>query len=236
MNVCLKLNIVNICYMTIHQKILESTDNRDPISLNVFWVENNGIKEVVYPAENFDNLIFYQENQNILRCFEKESLRYLKTYNVFIHPISKKEIPANLFIDIEIIEDNELPIAKYAEDIFLLLTEVQIYIDYNLFLELDKKELYTFYFELKSFYNNNVDNEIKLLLQNTIFKKQINEFDNVDINFLQKYILQQIKFMLEINCTYKIIIYNIIVAALSIVIPEINSDYYEYQFNNNNNY
>ena len=50
---------------------------------------------------------------------------------------------------------------------------------------------------------------------------------------MQKYILKQLKLILEVNSEFKIIIYNIIIAALSIVIPEINSEYYQLEFNVN---
>jgi len=218
----------------VYQNILKSTDNRDIISLNIFWENIDGIKKVIYPQEQFDNLKFYYETPQILRCFEIESLRYLKTYNINKHPLSKKEIPSYLFLNIEPIEDDELPIDKYAQDIFLQLTDANIYIEHNLFIELNDKKLSQFYYELKSFYLNNIDKETKDILKNqNILEKNYHDIMPCNFEYKQRYVLKQIKLLLDANVPSHFFIHNIIVAALNIVIPELNNDYYEYQFNTN---
>ena len=72
--------------------ILKCNEDRDLISLNLFWTEKDKIKKIVYPKDQLDQLIFYTDNNNKVRGFEKESLKYMKTYNITNHPISNEPI------------------------------------------------------------------------------------------------------------------------------------------------
>ena len=80
--------------------------------MNLFWIKKYGIKIIVYPNSYFNNLIFYTDSKDIIRCFEKESLKYLKSYNILLHPITMEPISTYLFnilksINLQDIQNNK---------------------------------------------------------------------------------------------------------------------------------
>ena len=114
--------------------ILDSNDFRDPVSLRCFYVmDSSGSKRLVY-KDPLD-LIIYKESDSIIRCFEKETLAYFKSYNINKHPISQKDIPNYIFLKIESknINQNLTPEEK-ALKVFQMFTNISIFIDYKLFL------------------------------------------------------------------------------------------------------
>lgn len=218
-----------------NELLLESIDDRDPISLNKFWIINNNNKEIVYPLDNINNLIFYYESENMLRCFEIESLRYLKTFNIFNHPITRNPIPLEIFENINIIDinKNELSIDMLALDVFQGLINSSVFIDYKLYLTLDKNELLKVYYELKDFWIHNFSNEERNIISqnNNILEKNNNILQNMEFIDIQRYILNQMDLLInQDNLQYKNMITYIIVGALSTVIYEIRDDYYNFDF------
>jgi hypothetical protein len=59
-NINVKSNTITQVLDIEHVKanILNSIDDRDPISMNIFWKETAGIKQVAYPEENFSQRVF----------------------------------------------------------------------------------------------------------------------------------------------------------------------------------
>ena len=216
--------------------LVHSNDNRDPISMNLFWEEENGIKKVVYPDDNFINLIIYKDSKNLIRCIEIESLKYLKTYNLNIHPISQEEIPSLILdkiekLDISIIQ-NDKTIENMALDIFQYFSKISIFINYDSFLQLNKSELFKFNYELRDFWLQNFStkqrNEIS---KNEILTKDQSNMQEDSLENIQKYLLSQLKVLLSCEKEeYKYMINYIVVGALGIVIPEIKEMYPDFSF------
>lgn len=213
----------------IQELLYETCDNKDPISQTVIWIMENDCKTVVYPEENYNNIRFYYETSSILRCFEIESLRFLKTYNINKHPISLKVIPSFMFDKIEILQEDDIPINLLASDVFKSFIDMFIFIDHELFLSLSKSRLITFYNELKSFWINN----LSITIRNEISSHILNNSDleNYDLIDIQRYLLNQMKTLLNYEGEHKFLITNIIIAALGVVIHEVRTEYYDYEFN-----
>ena len=204
---------------------MECIDNKDCISLNIFWeiIDNNKI--IVYPEENYNDVKFYYDSNCMLRCFEITSLRYLKTYQLFTHPITKDIIPIELFVDLELIQDDEVPLYKFASDVFALFNNYYLEINYNLFMSLSLQKLLQLYSEMTSFWRHNLNNNERNNISREIFNKHNYDLNNLSFEDIQKYILQQMKILLEYNGPHAYLIINILIGALQIVIPEINTDY-----------
>jgi len=216
--------------------LCQSNDDRDPISMNLFWEEENGIKKVVYPCEDFNNLIMYRDSKNIIRCFETESLKYLKTYNLNTHPISQENIPSLIFEKIEIFDiskiQNDKTIENLVLDIFQYFSKISIFINYESFLQLDKSALFKFNYELRDFWLQNFStkqrNEIS---KETLLSKDQSSMQEDSLENIQKYLLDQLKVLLSCEKEeYKYMINYIIVGALGIVIPEIKEMYPDFSF------
>lgn len=214
----------------------ESNDDRDPISMNLFWEEQNGIKKVIYPSEDYNKLIMYRDSKNLVRCLEIESLKYMKTYNLNIHPVSCEEIPFEIFNEIEIFDiskiQNDKTIENSALDIFQYFSKISIFINYESFLELDKSALFKFNYELRDFWLQNFSkkqrDEISI---NTILLKDQTNMEEDSLEDIQKYLLGQLKVLLSCEKEdYKYMINYIIVGALGIVIPEIKEMYPDFSF------
>lgn len=214
---------------SVKELLYETIDNKDPISQTDIWIMENEEKKIVYPIENYNNIKFYNESPNIIRCFEIESLRFLKTYNMNKHPISFKIIPEFMFENIEIFDDSEIPINLLASDVFKLFIDMYIFIDHELFLSLSKSDLLKFYSEFKSFWINNFSITIRNEISNNILTNS--NIENYDLLEFQRYLLNQMKILLEYEGEHKFMITNIIIAALGVVIQEVRSEYYDYEFN-----
>ncbi len=212
--------------------ILASVDDKDPISLNIFWIIENDIKKIIY--ENIDNVIYYYDNNKLIRCFEKESIEYMKGYNINKHPITNEIIPDYIFDNINgtrIILETEKTIEEYAFDVFQLFTYQSIFIDHNLFLELSDQELITLYYEIKDFYQQNFTHENKVQISTNLFLLSKNKLKEKNIDFIQKYILDNMKILLECHIDeFKFLINYILVGGLGLVIPKISQDYPDFSF------
>jgi hypothetical protein len=216
--------------------LIQSNDDRDPISMNLFWEEVNGNKKIVYPVDNFENLVIYKDSKNLIRCFEIESLKYLKSYNLNTHPISQEIIPLIIFDKIEILDistiQSDKTIENIALDVFQYFSKISIFINYESFLQLDKSQLFKFNYELKDFWLQNFSNKQRNeISKDTILAKNQTNMEEDNLENIQRYLLSQLKVLLSCEKEeYKYMINYIIVGALSIVIPEIKEMYPDFSF------
>jgi hypothetical protein len=212
--------------------LLNCIDDRDPISMNIFWIENNGRKKIVYPDNLINDLVFYIDKNNILRCLEQETLRYLKFYNIFTHPITLDPIPAKLFTDLEVIVPVTKTISNIALNVFQQLEKISIFIDYEWFIKLNKSELIKFNYEIRDFWLKNFNETQRLQVSpNQLLEKRSEDLDNLNIEEIQTYLLNELLILL--TCEHqnlKYMINYIIVGALSIVIPKIKEFYPDFVF------
>lgn len=222
------LNRINIKKLYLE----ETVDDKDIISLSEFWIIKDSVKYIVY--KNIDNLIFYKDSKNYLRCFEKESIAYMLGYNIKNHPVTGELLPIHIFLNIvskKIILENKKTISNLALDAFQLFGNNSFFIDYNLFLKLSKDKLLKLYFEISDLYNNNFTDEQRNEISNKVFLLSINDLSIMPINKIQKYILVNIKILLEnVNNKYKYMINYILIGGLSIVIDEIKDLYPDFSF------
>ena len=217
--------------------LINCHDDRDLISKTLFWVENNGLKTSVYPIDKINELIYYRDSKNRLICFEKESLQHLKKHNILYHPITMENIPANVFELLEplILTDNIITNDDLSLQVFQTLSNMSIFINYELFLKLSKSELCKFNFEIRDFWLQNFTDEQRYLISNNnILHKSKEELENYDLIKIQEYLLNQLIELLNCNKEeYKYMINCIIVGALGIVIPDIKDFYPDFSFSFN---
>jgi hypothetical protein len=224
----LNKNNIESSVLLILNKLLNCDDDRDPISMNIFWKENENIRSIVYPLDQLDKLVFYNDKNNKIKCLEKESIIYLKTYNIFNHPVSMEPIPKELFDSIQTIEINiNNSIEDYALNVFQLFTMKSIFIDYRLFINLNNNNLLKFNSEIKDIWNQNLTpNQKNIISKEPLFLKNNSELSKFNDEDIIRYFLKNIKIALE--CTKEeisLLINYIIIGALGIVIPEIKNDY-----------
>jgi hypothetical protein len=216
-----------------YNKLLLCIDDRDPISMNKFWIEENNIKKIVYPIQDIFNIIIYIDNNNYYRCFEKETLQYFKTYNIKNHPVTMDIIPEHIFHDIQSIIKQKKDIKDFALDVFQYFTHISIFVDYELFLQLSKKDLLKFHFEVRDFWNQNFTLEQKNNIYHLpLFDKTNDSLNSSTIHDIQLYLLTEMEILLKCNKNeYKYMINYILLGALGIVIPKIKEEYPDFLFN-----
>ena len=222
----------------IESKILNCIDDRDPISMTLFWNELNGKRTCVYSKDNFNQLVFFNDSKNFLRCLEKESLKYLKTYKIFNHPINNTEqLPNHIFEGIDIINNisNEITLDELALNVFQYFSHISIFIDYNCFLSLNKKQLLKFNYELREFWLNNFNaqqrSEISHEQLNPLLLQTEELMSSDSLENIQKYLLNQLHMLFQCKKEeYKYMINYIILGALGIVIPSIKEQYPDFSF------
>ena len=205
----------------------DSVDDKDPVSLNVFWIKEEGNKKIIY--SDISSLIFYKYSYNLVRCFERESLEYLKAYNFNKHPITMEEIPIEIFKNIcaKNLKKEKKTINDIAFEVFQKLATLSIFIDSKWFMDLDKKNLIKFNYEISDMYKQNFSSyELKEISNKILFSKCNNELDIMSISHIQNYLLVDIDILLSVKkeklkymCNY------LLVGSLSIVIPNIRKIY-----------
>lgn len=216
--------------------ILKCNEDRDLISMNLFWVEENGIRKMVYPEEQIEQLIFYTDNKNIVRGFEKETIKYMKTYNITNHPVSTEPIPEHILAQVDIVDivqiKNTKTLENMALDVFQYFSKISIFIDHETFLSLSKKQLIKFNYELRDFWLENFGPEQRKNINETeVFEKTDENLANDSLENIQKYLLSQMEILLKCNVEeYKYMINYIILGALGIVIPQIKDMYPDFLF------
>lgn len=221
--------IQNTSSLNIINQLLQCEDDRDPISMNIFWIVKDNIKSIVYPLEELNKLIFYTDSHKKLRCLEKESISYFKTYNILNHPVTMEPLPESLFETIKsvVLETTTISIDDTALNVFQIFAKKSIFIDYKLFMNLDKSKLLTFNSEIKDIWVQNLTpHQRNAISDNIIFNKSNSELSKYNLVDIQKYLLNDMTIALECNKEELSIMINyIIIGALGIVIPEIKENY-----------
>lgn len=220
-------------YNKLTEQLINCNEDRDPISMNLFWTEINGIRKVLYPLENINEIIFYIDNNQIMRGLEKETIRHLKIYNIKHHPVSMEPIPENILNLVELIECQSIKtLEDLALDVFQYFSKISIFIDYQSFLRLEKHKLIKFNFELRDFWFQNFDIQQRNNISNSpILSKTDSDLRNENVDNIKKYLLNQMEILLKCEIEeYKYMINYIILGALGIVIPEIREQYPDFVF------
>ena len=228
---------MNIFLKPLKSNILLSVDNIDPISLNIFWELENEKKKVVYPKNEYKNLILYYDSMNLIRCFEKESLQYMKSYKITKHPITNEELPSYLFdnidtIDIEALHEDD-NIEDIAFSVFQYFSKISIFIESKWFLKLEKAKLLKLNYEMKEFWLQNFsDMQRNDITKENVFILSNEELDKMELVSIQKYLLNQMKMILKCEKEeYRYMINYIILGALGLFITEIKELYPDFSFN-----
>ena len=223
-------DIIETGTLSILNNLLNCDDDRDPISMNLFWTEKDNIKTIVYPLEQLDQLVFYTDSHNKIRCLEKETISHLKTYNILNHPVTMETLAKELFETIKPInlEENIVSIDDFALNVFQIFTKKSIFIDYKLFMNLDKTKLLTFNNEIRDIWVQNLTpQQRETICDKPIFNKTNSELLKVNnLKGIQKYLLEDMKIILECNKEELSLMINyIVIGTLGIVIPEIKENY-----------
>ncbi len=220
--------------------IFDSLDNKDPVTLENFYSIENDEYNLLY--KNLDDLIVYQEldskNNIFIRCLKKETISYLKNYNITKHPVSQIDIPKEVYDSVEKkagICDSELTIKEKSLQVFQIFNNISIFIDFNLFLNLNKQELCKLNYELSDFYYKNLSDDQRIIIDkedgNKLFKLKNDDFDDVTSEFIQFYLLNQIEIVIGCNNEdVKLMANYIILGGLSLVIDEVKEEYENFSF------
>lgn len=211
-------------------KLDDSIDDTDPISFSRFWIIENNVKKIIYP--NLNNLILYKDKHGLIRCFEKDSLSYLKAYNILKHPINGDEIPENVF---ELCDDKNLSeerksktISQKAFDVFQKFSKISLFgIDSELFINLNKNQLVKFNYELRDFYLKNLtEDQQNKISEDSLLKKKESDLNILSKEEIIEYLLIQIETLLNVDTKELLyMIKSILIGALQLVIPEIKNEY-----------
>jgi len=229
---------INFCYKKKFPQnidIFDSNDLRDPVSLKTFYSkDSHGNKRLIYDKP--ENLVLYKESDTIIRCLEKETLSYLKAYNISKHPVSQLEIPKSTFKRVEVKKiETELTPEEKALQVFQLFTKISIFIDYKLFLKLNKKNLIKLNYELKDFYYQNFSSSDRGKIDNgngkLYFQYDESNLKELEVSQIQLYLLDQIEKLLTYpNEDLKFMINYIVLGGLSLVIEEVKEYYDNFNF------
>ena len=221
--------------------LFDSVDIKDPITLENFYSIENDKYRLLY--HNIDDLIIYKEtderNNNFIRCLKKDSLSYLKNYQITKHPVSQIEIPEEILNMVEEkvgVEETELTIKEKSLQVFQIFTKISIFIDFMLFLNLSKMDLIKLNYELRDFYYQNLSLDQRKIIDNydgeKLFNLKNEDLENEETLFIQFYLLNQIEGV--IKCEHedvKIMANYIILGGLSLVIDEVKEAYENFSFN-----
>ena len=210
---------------------INSIEDKDIISFNTIWEEINGDRKLVY--KDISNLITYKDEMNHIHSLEKESIQYLKEYNVKEHPITKVKIPEWVFDKVNIVlKKKEKTEKDLAIDIISILTHNSFFIDPEDFLNLSEQHIEKLYFETYAFFNENIPENEKNILKNELNIFNINHLQFNSCNNKLRKILIIFKKMLEYqNDCITILACYIIVGGLSLVSKKVKDAYPDFQFN-----
>lgn len=216
----------------------DSTDNKDPVSQDDIWILNEN-NQKIYGSIPPERLVFYQED-NLVRCFDANSLLMMKQNKITSHPISGKLIPEEAFLKAEKRgeleekkETKEERINNLAFNVFQKLSFSSVYISEKLFMNCNKDKNSKIYHELKDFYKNNFSKEHFLLIdpESKLFEKSGGELNSLELIDSKEYILQNMEILLNCeNESIKMMVIYIIVGSLTAVLPEIRKLYPDIAF------
>lgn len=210
------------------EKFIEKINNK------LIWVYND-----------IDKVVFYKSNNN-LDAFTIDSLKFMKKNNFLVNPIDGKKIPEKLFENLKLDENNEIDfddldlkninfdddmVRNHINKFFQKLSSHSIFIDGDLFNNLNDEKINKFGYEMKEFYYNNLSEDIRKEIDKKdgklLFKDNFSEISKKKI-----YLINCMNLILKnIKNEFKIFAYYIIVGALSIVIEKVKNDYPNYAFN-----
>jgi len=214
-------------------KLEDSTDDKDPITLNEFWKIENNIKKTVY--EDINKLYLYKDVNGFIRCFEKETLSHMKAHKITKHPVTQEDLPLDIFNCIEEInleeERKKMTNEEIALEIFQKFSSISIFIDSIWFLSLSKDKLKKFNYELSSFFKENFNKTQQNSVSPDFLKKSDSEINSMNISDIQLYLLKEIDKLLSVKVEeLKYMSNYILVGALGVVIPEIRELYPDFSF------
>jgi hypothetical protein len=209
---------------------LDSIEDIDIISLNKIWEIKNDIKVLVH--DNLDNLITYKDENNHIHTFEKESIQYLKNYNMEFHPITKVRIPQNVLdsVNINIIK-KEKTNKELSLEIVQLLTHNSFFINIEHITNLSEESIDKLYYECFSFFKANIPQSKLVQIQNSNDVFKIHSIHYPNYPHKTRYLLNSFLILLEYNDDLvKIMACHIIIGGLSIVNKDIKKLYPDYNF------
>ena len=210
--------------------LIDSIDDKDPISLSVFWIQDGDNKKIVYT--DISNLILYKDSKGFIRCFEKDTLEYMKAHNILKHPITQDDIPTDILTRLNakdlVKEQLSHTISEKAFSVFQKFASISIFIESEWFMELDKDRLKRLHYEMSDMYKQNLTDTQKKDLSAILFKDDIRKFS---LDEMRNYLLTQIEYLLDVKkeelkymCNY------IVVGSLGLVIPQIKELYPDFCF------
>lgn len=210
--------------------LIDSIDDKDPISLSIFWIQDGDNKKIVYT--DISNLILYKDSKGFIRCFEKDTLEYMKAHNILKHPITQDDIPLNIFSRINtkdlVKEQLSHTISEKAFSVFQKFASISIFIESEWYIELDKDRLKRLHYEMSDMYKQNLTDIQKKELSAILFKDDVRKFS---LDEMRNYLLTQIECLLDVKkeelkymCNY------IVVGSLGLVIPQIKELYPDFCF------
>lgn len=216
-------------------------DDKEPITLDIIWEIKDSKK--IKGEINENEMIYYQDKNKMVRGFLVSSLIRMKDMNCHKHPITNEFIPESVFeiasikykklTDLNMIEKIEenviIDIDKKALSVFQKLSLDTFFIDHLEFVNslTNKSQLIKLNSEIKDFYDKNLDEKTKLKLHppsGIAFNKDSSELDNLSVDDIKHYILDEMNFILT-NGPKNHMVKYIIVGSLAIVIPKIKEIY-----------
>jgi len=230
---------------------LLSCDNKDPITQEDIWIREDGVKIKSDEIPSY-KLFSYSDTDNIIRCFNIETIINMINNDCIAHPIT------GIDMDIEsikratemykILKDNnvineksddrseEEKVNSYAFDVFQKFSIISIFIDHQWFIKLNKKDLEKLNYELQDFYDQNVTEENKLLMvppegkafaiTKSEFSSKYNELE------MKKYLLENIDKVISSSEdeSMKTLGSYIMIGGLAVVCKEIRERYPDFVY------
>ena len=192
---------------------LLSHNNIDPISQENIWITQTDNIKILAKDIPYYMLFSYKDDDGFIRCFNIESIKGLIDENIFKHPVTGKQIPANVIENakthIEILQNEgilnnnisitnnltEESIKQLVFEIFAKFHPMNIYLKDEWFLNLSIEQLNKMYYETREFFAQNItaSNKIRLVPPNGIaFDQDPDELKTKDKIIIQHSILTNI--------------------------------------------
>lgn len=223
-----KLNKMYLSVFPNGYSPIDAINTIDPVSLTEIWKIENNIKILVY--SDINNLIYYKDIDNNIYCFEKETIEYFKFYNILINPLNYKPFPENIFENIKCIE-KKYTLKDNIIKLFQELSNISVFIDYKLFLELNNSKLITLYNELKDLVEKNINKKLQKEILQKFTIINIYQFTNKSFEEKQLYLYEFLNKLVNNNSSSAKLCKYIVIVTLGLVIPKIKTDYPDYIMN-----
>jgi hypothetical protein len=249
------LNLLKNVQGPLEGKYINSLDNKDPISQEDIWELRDGEKKALNDIPLY-KMFSYRDKEGNIRCFNIESMQTMIQNNINKHPITGDNIEKDVIdralhmIDILInnkilkndIEDDgiltEKKIKEYAFDVFQKFSFISIFIDSEWFLKLQTHELLKLNYELKDFYENNVETNLRKIMVPPngiafeLTKEDLASKTYNNILEIQKYILENVEKVIGTSSddAMKNLGNYLMIGGLAIVCPEIRERYPDFVY------